>query len=64
MRDITSKSTNFQDAIVTLKNQMKFLEDERNTQKHLVKDLEKENDILRQQEVLQSQKLVFNINEI
>jgi hypothetical protein len=43
---------------------MKILEDECNTQKHRLKDLEKENDILRQQQTLQSQKLVFNVNEI
>jgi hypothetical protein len=43
---------------------MKFLEDESNTLKHRVKDLEKENDILKQQQILQSQKLIFNVNEI
>jgi hypothetical protein len=43
---------------------MKFLEDESNTLKHRVKDLEKENDILKQQQTLQSQKLIFNVNEI
>jgi chromosome segregation ATPase len=43
---------------------MKFLEDESNTLKHQVKDIEKENDILKQQQTLQSQKLIFNINEI
>jgi hypothetical protein len=43
---------------------MKILEDESNTLKHRVKDLEKENDIQKQQQTLQSQKLVFNVNEI
>jgi hypothetical protein len=43
---------------------MKFLEDESNTLKHRVNDLEKENDILKQQQTLQSQKLIFNVNEI
>jgi hypothetical protein len=43
---------------------MKFLEDEYGTLKHRVKELEKENDILRQQRALQSQKLIFNVNEI
>jgi hypothetical protein len=43
---------------------MKILEDECNTQKLQVKDLKKENDILRWEQALQSQKLVFNINEI
>jgi predicted DNA binding CopG/RHH family protein len=43
---------------------MKFLEDESNTLKHRVKDLEKENDILKQQQTLQSQKLIFNVIEI
>jgi chromosome segregation ATPase len=64
MSDITSKLTNFQDEIITLKNRTKFLEDEWNSQKHPVKNLEKENDILKQQQTLQSQKLIFNINEI
>jgi FtsZ-binding cell division protein ZapB len=48
MNDITSKLTDFQNEIITLKNRMKFLEDECNIQKHRVKDLEKENDILKQ----------------
>jgi hypothetical protein len=33
---------------------MKFLEDESKTLKHRVKDLEKENDVLKQQQILQS----------
>jgi hypothetical protein len=37
---------------------MNFLENESNTQKHRIKDLEKENDILKQQLALQSQKLI------
>jgi predicted nucleic acid-binding Zn-ribbon protein len=64
MSDITSKIIYFQNEIFTLNIRMKFLEDENNTQKHRVKDLEKEKDILRQQKTLQSQKLIFNVNEI
>jgi hypothetical protein len=43
---------------------MKFLEDESNTLKHRVNDLEKENDISKQQQTFQNQKLIFNVNEI
>jgi chromosome segregation ATPase len=43
---------------------MKFLEDESKTLKHRVKDLEKENDMHKQQQTLQSQQLIFNVNEI
>jgi FtsZ-binding cell division protein ZapB len=52
MSDITSKLTDFQNEIFTLKNRMKFLKDESNTLKHRVKDLEKENDILKQQQTI------------
>jgi uncharacterized protein YoxC len=64
MSDITSKLTDFQNEIFTLKNQMKFLEDESNTLKHRVKYLEKENDILKQEKILQTQKLIYNVNKI
>jgi predicted nuclease with TOPRIM domain len=64
MNDILTRLTEFQDEITTLKNRMKFLEDECNTQKHRVKDLENENDIRKEQQALQSQKLIFNVNEI
>jgi predicted RNase H-like nuclease (RuvC/YqgF family) len=64
MSYITSKLTDFQNEIFTLKKSIEILEDEYYTQKHRVKDLEKQNDVLRQQQALQSQKLVFNVNEI
>jgi hypothetical protein len=41
---------------------MKFLVDEYNTQERRVKHVERENDILTQQHVLKSRKLVFIIN--
>jgi hypothetical protein len=47
MSDLSTRLTEFQDVIIILKNQMKILEDECNTQKLQVKDLKKENDILR-----------------
>jgi FtsZ-binding cell division protein ZapB len=64
MSDIASKLIDFQNEIFKLKNRMKFLENESNTLKHSVKDLEKDNDILQQQKTLKCQKLIFNVNEI